>query len=161
MIRRTVQGWRGTAMRVAVAIVLVWAILPDAQALPASARMSQMAHTAWTLQEGAFPGALTSIAQTADGYLWIGTNNGLPPFDGVRYVPWAPPAPFNGLNPNITALFGARDGSLWMGTGTGIARLKGGVFTRFPETRGRVPAITEDAAGTVWFVRQRTDDKKG
>ena len=46
--------------------------------------VSQYAHTAWRIRDGFFKGAITSIAQTPDGYLWLGTEFGLLRFDGVR-----------------------------------------------------------------------------
>jgi ligand-binding sensor domain-containing protein len=45
---------------------------------------------AWRIQDGFFGGAANAIAQTADGYLWIGTQTGLLRFDGIRFVPWTP-----------------------------------------------------------------------
>ena len=54
--------------------------------------LTQYAHTAWRVRDGYFPGQPTAIAQTMDGFLWIGTQNGLIRFDGVRFMPWEPPA---------------------------------------------------------------------
>jgi len=66
-------------------------------ALPATAvdpntRISQYWHTAWRVQDGVFDSAPNAIAQTNDGYIWIGTNSGLVKYDGVHFVPWSPPA---------------------------------------------------------------------
>jgi len=44
----------------------------------------------WRIQDGYLPGPPEDIAQTTDGYLWIGTDAGLVRFDGIRFVPWAP-----------------------------------------------------------------------
>jgi ligand-binding sensor domain-containing protein len=55
-------------------------------ALEADRRISQYAHTAWRTQDGFFSGYPNSIAQTSDGYIWIGTQAGLMRFDGVRFV---------------------------------------------------------------------------
>jgi ligand-binding sensor domain-containing protein len=46
--------------------------------------MAQLHHTRWTPQDGA-PGQITALAQTADGYLWIGTTHGVFRFDGIRF----------------------------------------------------------------------------
>ncbi|HXJ91542.1 MAG TPA: two-component regulator propeller domain-containing protein, partial [Terriglobia bacterium] len=59
-------------------------------ALDPSLDISQYAHTAWTIREGFFRGNIYSIAQTGDGYLWLGTEFGLLRFDGNRYIPWQP-----------------------------------------------------------------------
>jgi hypothetical protein len=53
--------------------------------------VSQYAHKAWRVRDGFTKGAITSLAQTSDGYLWLGTEFGLVRFDGVRAVPWRPP----------------------------------------------------------------------
>jgi len=60
----------------------------SASAVDPSKLLSQYGHTAWRIQDGYFSGQLTSLAQTVDGYLWIGTVNGLFRFDGVRFPPW-------------------------------------------------------------------------
>ena len=62
-------------------------------------RITQYAHTAWRLQDGLFSGAPHAITQTRDGYLWIGTQNELLRFDGVRLSKWDPPAGANYLRP--------------------------------------------------------------
>ncbi len=54
--------------------------------------ITQYGHTAWRVREGYFSGAPTAIAQTTDGFLWIGTQAGLIRFDGVQFIPWQPPA---------------------------------------------------------------------
>jgi ligand-binding sensor domain-containing protein len=48
-------------------------------------QLTQYAHTAWRLQEGAFDASPVAIAQTTDGFLWIGTLNGLVRSDGVHF----------------------------------------------------------------------------
>src|SRR5215469_2577525 len=59
-----------------------------ALALNPSLDVSQYAHTAWKFRDGFTKGTIVSIAQTPDGYLWLGTEFGLLRFDGVRSVPW-------------------------------------------------------------------------
>src|SRR5690349_19054375 len=71
-------------------MLLAWC--PCAFALDPSLDVSQYAHTAWKIRDGFTKGMITSIAQTPDGYLWLGTELGLYRFDGVRAVPWQPPA---------------------------------------------------------------------
>ena len=63
-----------------------------AHALDPTRRISQYGHTAWRIQDGFLGASPNAIAQTADGYLWIGTEAGLVRFDGVRFVPWTPPS---------------------------------------------------------------------
>jgi ligand-binding sensor domain-containing protein len=65
--------------------------LPAAFALDQDLRISQYAHTAWRVRDGAFAGAPSAITRTTDGYVWIGTVSGLLRFDGARFVPFVPP----------------------------------------------------------------------
>lgn len=129
----------------------------SASAVDPGRRISQYAHTAWRVRDGAFAGAPTSIAQTADGYIWIGTFSGLLRFDGVRFVPWTPPAGKHLPNPSVMSLLGAKDGSLWIGTASGLARWKNGELITFPEIATRVNSIYEDPDGTIWIARSRTN----
>jgi ligand-binding sensor domain-containing protein len=63
-----------------------------ASALDPNMRITQYRHTAWRVQEGAFASPPNAIAQTADGYIWLGTGSGLVRYDGARFSPWSPPA---------------------------------------------------------------------
>jgi len=124
---------------------------PTALGLNTSLDISQYAHTAWKLREGVFEGYIAAMAQTPDGYLWLGTEFGLLRFDGVRFVPWKFPAGEHLPDSFISGLLAARDGSLWVGTREGLARWKDGKLTEYPELAGHhVHALTEDHAGTVW-----------
>jgi ligand-binding sensor domain-containing protein len=60
---------------------------PYAFALNPALDVSQYAHTAWKIRDGFTRGVINSIAQTPDGYLWLGTEFGLLRFDGMRNVP--------------------------------------------------------------------------
>src|SRR5258707_1536153 len=80
---------------------LLLVTLPRALALDPERRISQYAHTAWRVHDGVFGGAPSAITQTTDGYMWIGTLAGLLRFDGVRFVPFAPPAGQHLPNPAV------------------------------------------------------------
>src|SRR4051812_16059758 len=59
--------------------------------LPASAldperALTQYSRTVWTQASGLPQDTIRAIAQTADGYLWLGTNEGLARFDGYDFV---------------------------------------------------------------------------
>src|SRR4029434_7233214 len=95
--------------------------------------VSQYAHTSWKVSDGFFKGVIFSIAQTPDDYLWLGTEFGLLRFDGVRAVPWQPPARERLPSSDIRSLRVARDGRLWIGTSQGLASWKDGRLTHYPE----------------------------
>jgi PAS domain S-box-containing protein len=143
---------------VRVFLILFCTVLacPSANAVDPERRISQYAHTAWRVRDGVFPGVPDAIAQTTDGYIWIGSEGGLLRFDGVRFVRWTPPNGGEQLRTTpIMSLLGGSDGSLWIGTASGLVRWKNGTLSNFPETAGRVNAIYEDRQGTIWMVRSR------
>jgi ligand-binding sensor domain-containing protein len=47
----------------------------------------RIVHQYWTFKEGA-PDVVEGLAQTTDGYLWLGTDSGLFRFDGIRFEPF-------------------------------------------------------------------------
>ena len=110
--------------------------------------ISQYAHTAWTFRNGFLTGAVYTIAQTPDGYLWLGTQTGVYRFDGVRAVPLALPRL---ASTEVGALLPARDGTLWIGTLDGLVSWKDGQLTEHPSIgRRRINALLQDKDGTVW-----------
>src|SRR5690242_5947432 len=84
------RGRGAIAMSMARVILLVSAF-HSALALDPALELSQYAHKAWKVRDGFSNGSIHSIAQTPDGYLWLGTEFGLSRFDGVRNVPWQRP----------------------------------------------------------------------
>jgi signal transduction histidine kinase/ligand-binding sensor domain-containing protein len=134
---------------------------PAAFALDPSRAISQYGHAAWTMQDGVLPGAPTVMTQTADGYLWLGTRNGLLRFDGVRFVPFAPPHGEKLSSNRILSLEGGSDGALWIGTRAGLHRWRDGHLTDISQTPAQIASIRRDAAGTIWFTRMSIRDKEG
>jgi signal transduction histidine kinase/ligand-binding sensor domain-containing protein len=135
----------------AVCILLLWAA--PAPALNPTRAISQYAHTTWRMQQGIFPGNPAVIAQTADGYLWVGTRAGLLHFDGVQFVAWTPADGSKLPSDEIGALLGARDGGLWIGTRQGLVEWKDGRLISFPVVTGYIQELLEDQAGAIWAVR--------
>ena len=83
----------------------------------------------WTREEGLQNSSVTSIAQTPDGYLWVGTYNGLARFDGARFVTFEPENTPELLHARIRKLFLDAQGTLWINTYDGsLTSLRGGVF---------------------------------
>src|SRR5262247_1762651 len=106
---------------VAIAVVLM---AQPAGALEPKTRITQYRHTAWRVQDGAFESAPSAIAQTVDGYIWIGTSSGLVRFDGVRFQRWTLGSDKGAFDSAVVSLLGASDGTLWIGTETGLLSWK-------------------------------------
>jgi signal transduction histidine kinase/ligand-binding sensor domain-containing protein len=134
-----------------VVIGIVLRCLSCAFALNPTLDVSQYAHTAWKVSDGFFKGIVFAIAQTPDGYIWVGADSGLLRFDGVRSTSWQPPAGTALPSSDIRRLIASRDGRLWIGTTRGLASWKDGRLTHHPELDGQsVEALFEDREGTVW-----------
>jgi signal transduction histidine kinase/ligand-binding sensor domain-containing protein len=149
-LRLAVAGSRTVQLSILLAgVLLAWG--PEAWALNPALDVSQYAHTAWKIRDGFVKGIINSIAQTPDGYLWLGTEFGLLRFDGNRAVSWQPPQGQNLLSSDIRALLAARDGTLWIGTAKGLANWKDGKLTYYPELADLIIVrLLEDRQGTVW-----------
>ena len=135
-------------------IVALWLLLTPREyvfALDITLDITQYAHKAWKIRDGFPDGYTESIAQTQDGYLWLGTEFGLIRFDGIRHVVWTPSAGQELPSNRIRALLAARDGSLWIGTDRGLARWSNRKLTVYRELDGyNVFTLLEDNEGTVW-----------
>jgi diguanylate cyclase (GGDEF)-like protein len=117
--------------------------------------ITQYRHDVWNTKHGLPQSSVESILQTHDGYLWLGTQEGLARFDGVRFTVFDT-ANTRALRHNrVYALFEDRERNLWIGTEDGgLARLRGGIFTAYGVAEGlpkdAVRAITQDASGAIW-----------
>jgi ligand-binding sensor domain-containing protein/signal transduction histidine kinase len=110
----------------------------------------------WNKQQGLPDDSVTSLLQTHDGYLWIGTAGGLVRFDGVRFVPMSPYTLRSNTVISVTALCEDSSGRLWIGTqGDGLLCYADGAMRRFHGKGERldttVNSIAEDTAGDIWI----------
>ncbi len=140
---------RGHGRGRGVVILMAWCTC--ALALNPALDVSQYAHTSWKIRDGFTKGIISSIVQTPDGYLWLGTEFGLLRFDGVRTVPWTPPTDQHLPSDYILGLLATSDGTLWIGTRNGLASWKGGKLTQYAELAGQfVFVLLKDREGSVW-----------
>lgn len=109
----------------------------------------------WQTDEGLPQNSVTAVAQTPDGYLWVGTRGGLARFDGVRFTIPEMPALAHLKETPINVLSVTRDGSLWIGSdGAGLTRLHAGGVARFRQADGladdQVQCLLETRDGALW-----------
>src|SRR5271166_2378480 len=132
------KGTVGVRGRAGALACLLLAYSSCACALDPSLDMSQYGHTSWTFRNGFLDGAVYTITQSPDGYLWLGTQNGVFRFDGVRAVPLPLRVGQSFANTEAGALLPARDGTFWIGTLDGLVSWKSGELTEHPRIgRGR------------------------
>ncbi len=120
-------------------------------ALDPDRAITQFVHTSWTAKDGA-PANARALAQSRDGYLWIGTTAGLFRFDGVRFTAFDPPAGEYFPSSRIRRLLATRDGALWIVWGVGqVSRLQNGHVTSYSEKDGlpATAALVESDDGTI------------
>ncbi|MBS7456870.1 sensor histidine kinase [Coralloluteibacterium stylophorae] len=150
---RAVSG-RLRAWCAGVLCVLLSLLPGPGQALDPGRHVAQFHHTAWTVADGA-PGQVTALAQTADGYLWLGTQFGLFRFDGVEFERVAPTGADAFPAASISALHASADGGLWIGFRYGaVSVLRDGAATHYGEAEG-LPSSTvfrfaQDREGRLW-----------
>ena len=141
----------GVMNRAVIALGMLFAWGRAAYGLDPALDVSQYAHTVWAVRDGFSKGNIYAMAQTPDGYLWLGTEFGLLRFDGIRSIPWEPPAGQHLPDKAITALLVTRDGTLWIGTAVGLVTWRDGKLTRPPVLAAEfVATLFEDREGTVW-----------
>jgi signal transduction histidine kinase/ligand-binding sensor domain-containing protein len=139
-----------------VAACLVGALyLPAAFALDPHKSLTQYSRQSWGQVDGLPQDTIRAIAQTADGYLWLGTDEGLARFDGYEFTVFTKTDGSLPAN-SITALAADPDGSLWIGTPRGLTRFHAKSFHTFTTKDGlpddAVTGLYSDHAGTLWIV---------
>lgn len=144
----------GTALLCALSMVC-WS--PHVSALDPTLDIAQYHHTAWRIREGFINSEVVTVAQTADGYLWLGTEVGLLRFDGARTVSWRSLAGETLPDSYIRVLLGSRDGTLWIGTlRGGLVSWRSGKLTVYPQLAGQViNSLLEDRRGIIWVGASR------
>jgi len=129
--------------------------LHAAWALDPHKSLTQYSHRVWTQQDGLPQDTIRTVAQTSDGYLWIGTDEGLARFDGYEFATFDKARGDLPSN-SITALAAAADGSLWIGTPSGLVIYKDRRFRTYTTKDGLadnfILNLTMDHTGVLWAV---------
>ncbi len=116
--------------------------------------LTQYGHDVFT--QGLPQVSVQALAQTSDGYLWAGTQQGLARFNGTRFASFDTRSTPELVGNVVWALLADRAGALWIGSVPGgLTRLQDGRFTHFGPAQGlasdQVWALHEDARGVLWI----------
>ena len=138
----------------AAALLLIGAALTSA--LEPSTSLANFGRQAWAMENGLPQNTVQALAQTKDGFLWLGTEAGLVRFDGVEFQTYdrnsTPALPGS----DIRCLLATADGALWIGTNAGLTRWKDGSVKTYTTQEGLpgdgilVVDGFEDGAIRVW-----------
>jgi len=137
-----------------MAMLAAW-LTSGALALDPRKSLTQYSRTIWTQERGLPQDTIRAITQTNDGYLWLGTDEGLARFDGYEFTVFNKT---NGDLPDnsITALAAANDGGLWIGTSNGLTEYREGRFRTLTVKQGlpdaAITALLADREGALWVV---------
>jgi signal transduction histidine kinase/CheY-like chemotaxis protein/ligand-binding sensor domain-containing protein len=149
---------RGLGRVIVVAWLAIGLMPRPAMALTPGKTPSQYVLDSWEIDKGLPQNSPMSLAQTADGYLWVGTQEGLARFDGVRFVVFdRHTVPQFGSN-IITALLADRQGRLWIGTSAGQVLFEAGQFKTVGADSAlattTVHDLMEDQHGDIWMATE-------
>lgn len=146
--RRTCRliGW-------ALQLCLMTCLFPLSATMAADHLLDKFEHRRWTVADDG-PSQVGALAQTRDGYLWLGTNDSLYRFDGLRFARYMPP---DGQSMGIISALKAEEEGLWVGLRTGGVRLiTDAGMTTYPVSAGLpggvVYSIAKDRSGAVWVA---------
>jgi signal transduction histidine kinase/ligand-binding sensor domain-containing protein len=150
MLRPSSRLWCWTSL------LIVHLYAPVASALQPNLKISQLQHTAWRTAEGA-PADIWALAQSADGFLLLGTGSGVYRFDGVMFERVISSNNSDLAFRNVTALMALPSRELWIGYyAGGVSQLKDGVLKNFTSADGVPPgwvtSFAEESDGTLWVA---------
>ncbi|MEH8021473.1 diguanylate cyclase domain-containing protein [Rheinheimera metallidurans] len=107
----------------------------------------------WSVESGLPQISVTALAQDEQGFLWVGTQNGLARFDGLNFQVFNTANTADFSSNFITALHFDKQQRLWIGTVNGLMRFENKTFTRLDRQplKGGVTSIAELADGRIFI----------
>lgn len=139
------------ALTAFIALLLAVASPQFAYALDPLLRISQYHKQYWGVQDGLPHSYVTAVAHAPDGFLLVGTDEGLARFDGFTFRPPALDPALRLHRKWISAMLATDDGCLWLGTFEGeLFQFRDGVMHQQHATGGSVFALRSGASGSVW-----------
>ncbi len=135
-------------------------------ALEPTTPLANYGRQSWVMENGLPQNTIQAMAQTQDGFIWLGTEVGLVRFDGNGFQLFdrnsKPALPGN----DVRCLLAAKDGTLWVGTSEGLARMKDDAVTALTTANGMpgnvIRALEPDESGGVLVVTENgTVEVKG
>lgn len=153
MIQKLRRASRAVAVLCALVAAALSVVLPVA-GLDPKTPVARYGHDVW--QDALPQNTVHSVLQTRDGYLWLGTYEGLVRFNGVDFTIFDKRNTPAIRNNGIRSLYEDRSGTLWIGTASaGVLTYRDGEFSAWTTEQGLasnfVFALSEDASSGVWI----------
>src|SRR6516162_6296316 len=148
------RGNFGAALRLVLLLVISAFACPLLLTQTSTVTNLQVGHDTWTFKEGA-PEKVYALAQTTDGFLWLGTPTGLFRFDGIRFERFSSPFGDQLLSTSIASLFAPESGGLWVGYPSGgVSFLNNGRMKTYIDASpdARVLGFAQDVEGAIWLA---------
>jgi ligand-binding sensor domain-containing protein/signal transduction histidine kinase len=143
-------------LRTVIITLIVFGSPPARSEQMVSLPVPQYSHEHWQTEQGLPQNTVQTLLQTHDGYLWLGTREGLARFDGIRFTIFDKQNTPQFSHNQIRHLYEDRDGRLWIATPGGLLLFARGAFTSFTTKDGlasnNVWSVFQDRAGNVWVA---------
>ncbi len=150
---------RHRTIRAAVIAVATMLVATVALALDPRTALAEFGRRAWRLEHGLPNETIRAFAQSPDGYIWMGTQEGLVRFDGIRFVTMGERESLI-RGAWIYALTVDASGTLWIASASpGLIRYSNGVFDQIEELDRLgvhdVFALAQGRKGDLWLGTDR------
>jgi signal transduction histidine kinase/ligand-binding sensor domain-containing protein len=152
---------RAAISRVLLGAALLLGCGHAACALEPTTPLASYGRQTWGMENGLPQNTVQALAQTRDGFIWLGTEVGLVRFDGNSFAVFdknsTPALP----GADVRCLLETKDGALWIGTSEGLARWKDGAVTAFTTKDGlpgtSVKSLRLNSDGSIWIETSEGD----
>lgn len=140
-------------------LLLFFLMLP-AGAVDPQRLLTQLDYQRWTVDHGLPQNTVFSVVQARDGYIWVGTPEGVTRFNGTEFKLFDMSNTPELRENAVRCVFEDNRGTLWLGTiGGGLTIYRNGRFEQLPWPerfdRMMVHEIVQDKAGTIWMATSR------
>jgi signal transduction histidine kinase len=133
-------------------LTIFWLAVLGAGTGSEAAPLEKYVGTSWSHKDGLPSTLIYEITQTRDGYLWLGSSDGLVRFDGINFVHQKLVSKTDQLVGAVTALYAGKDDALWVGSGSGlVTRLSGTLWQQY-RVGADIEAIVETSERGVWVI---------
>lgn len=133
-------------------IIAVFGVFAPYRLVCAAQTTAQYSVTAWGHKDGLPSTLVYAIAQTDDGFLWLGTADSLVRFDGLQFMPWRSLQPNDEPLGQVRALCASSRGGLWFGAGSGTLGRISNDRLRTVSLHSAIESIEEARDGSLWVA---------